>query len=325
MPVERDYVFPELHAGMDHEHYDWSPLNVGRAVLRWPENARVALCVIVTLEHMEWSRPPHSYQISNLAGGYGPGPFPDVTAWSHREYGHRVGVFRILKVLDKYGIKPTIAMDVLTAENYPFLVRHCLSRGDEIIGHGVSVNRMITSRMSEQEERDYIQTSVQALTRATGTIPAGWLGPELGESARTPRVLAELGIRYVCDWVNDEQPYPFKVPQGEGLRPAPTQSRQLYALPITLPLDDVNALWDRRIDIERYREMIKETFDTLYDEGAANGRLLVLHLHPWLMGQPFRIGYLDAALDYIMQRQGVWAASGAEIIDWYRRNRPGAQ
>jgi peptidoglycan/xylan/chitin deacetylase (PgdA/CDA1 family) len=311
MPVERDYVFPELHAGMDHEHYDWSPLNAGRAALRWPENARVALCVIVTLEHMEWSRPPNSYQIPNLAGGYGPSPFPDVTAWSHREYGHRVGIFRVLKVLDKYGIKPTIAMDVLTAENYPFLVRHCLGRGAEIIGHGISVNRMITSRMSEREEQDYIQTSVQALSRATGQTPVGWLGPELGESTRTPRVLAACGMRYVCDWVNDEQPYAFKVLQGE-----------LYALPMTLPLDDVNALWDRRIDIDRYREMIKETFDTLYDEGATNGRLLVLHLHPWLMGQPFRTGYLDAALSHIMQHQGVWAATGSEIIDWYRRNRP---
>jgi allantoinase len=314
MPVERDYVFPELHAGMDHEHYDWSPLNASRAVLRWPENARVALCVIVTLEHMEWRRPPNSYQIPNLAGGYGPGPFPDVTAWSHREYGHRVGIFRVLKVLDKYGIKPTIAMDVLTAEHYPFLVRHCLSRGDEIIGHGVSVNRMITSRMSEQEERDYIQTAVQALTHTTGTAPVGWLGPESGESTRTPQVLAEFGIRYVCDWVNDEQPYPVKVPQGE-----------LYALPITLPLDDVNALWDRRIDIDRYRAMITESFDTLYDEGDTNARLLALHLHPWLMGQPFRIGYLDAALGHIRRHQDVWAATGSEIIDWYRRNRPVAQ
>jgi peptidoglycan/xylan/chitin deacetylase (PgdA/CDA1 family) len=313
MPVERDYVFPELRAGMDHNHYDWSPLNATRAVLRWPENARVALCVIVTLEHMEWSRPPDSYQVPNIAGGYGQSPFPDVTAWSHREYGHRVGIFRVLQVLDKYGIKPTIAMDALTAENYPFLVRHCLERGDEIIGHGISVNRMITSRMSEQEERDYIQTSLQALTRATGKTPVGWLGPESGESTRTPQLLAELGLRYVCDWVNDEQPYLLKVPQGE-----------LYALPIALPVDDINALWDRRIDIDRYREMIKETFDTLYDEGATNGRLLVLHLHPWLIGQPFRIGCLDAALGHIMQRQDVWAATGSEIIDWYRSNRPGA-
>jgi peptidoglycan/xylan/chitin deacetylase (PgdA/CDA1 family) len=314
MAVERDYVFPELHTGMDHDHYDWSPLNATRPALGWPGSARVAICVIVTLEHMDWSRPPGSYHPPNLAGGYGPGPFPDVTAWSHREYGHRVGIFRILDVLDKYGIKPTIAMDTLTAENYPFLVRHCRGRGDEIIGHGISVRRMITSQMSESEEREYIQTAVQTLTRTTGAAPLGWLGPEYGESTRTPQLLAELGLRYVCDWVNDEQPYALKVPQGE-----------LHALPIALPVDDINALWDRRIDIDRYREMIKETFDTLYEEGATNGRLLVLHLHPWLMGQPFRIGCLDEALGHIMQHESVWPATGAEIIDWYRSHRPGTR
>jgi hypothetical protein len=124
-------------------------------------------------------------------------------------------------------------------------------------------------------------------------------------------LLAEQGIRYVCDWVNDEQPYPLKVPQGE-----------LYALPLALPVDDINALWDRRIDIDRYGAMITETFETLYEEGATNGRLLVLHLHPWLIGQPFRIGCLDKALGQIMGHQGVWAATGAEIIDWYRAHRP---
>jgi peptidoglycan/xylan/chitin deacetylase (PgdA/CDA1 family) len=168
--------------------------------------------------------------------------------------------------------------------------------------------------MSEHEELQYLQTSVQALTRAAGKPLVGWLGPELGESTRTPRLLAQMGLRYVCDWVNDEQPYALKVPQGE-----------LYALPITLPLDDVNALWERRIDIDRYREMIQETFETLYGEGGRNGRLLVLHLHPWLTGQPFRIGRLAAALDHIMQRPGVWAATGAEIIDWYRSQRPVTQ
>ena len=269
MPAERSYVFPELHQGMDHDHYDWSPQNATRAAIEWPEKTRVALCVIVTLEHMEWGSYPGSYQAPNLAGGYGPGPFPNVTAWSHREYGNRVGIFRVLDVLDKYGIKPTVAMDALTAEHYPFLVRHCMERRCEIIGHGISVNRMITSRMSEEEERAYIRTSMDALIRATGKPPVGWLGPEYGESARTPALLAQSGIRYVCDWVNDEQPYPLKVPEGK-----------LYALPFELPLDDIYALWDRHIDIDRYGEMIKETFDTLYREGANNGRLLVMNLHP---------------------------------------------
>jgi len=315
MDAEHRYVFPEPHYGMDHDHYDWSPLNASRAALKWPRNATVALCVIVNLGHIEWRHPPGSYQPSNLAGGYGLGrPFPDVTAWSHQEYGHRVGIFRVLDVLNKYGIKPTIAMDVLTAENYPFLVRHCLGRGDEIIANGISASQMITARMSEQEEREYLQTSVQALTRAIGKAPVGWLGPEFGESSRTPQLLAQLGIRYVCDWVNDEQPYPLKVPEGE-----------LYALPIALPVDDVNALWDRRIEIDKYKEMIKESFDTLYREGATNGRLLVLHLHSWLIGQPFRIASLDDALGHIMHHQGVWASTGSEIIDWYRRNRPVAR
>jgi peptidoglycan/xylan/chitin deacetylase (PgdA/CDA1 family) len=314
MPVDRRYVLPELTRGMDHGHYEWSPLDARRPVLAWPERARVALCVIVTLEHMEWSRPAGAYQLPNLAGGYGQGPFPDVTAWSHREYGHRVGIFRVLDALDAYGVKPTIAMDALTAEHYPFLVRHCRSRGDEIIGHGISVSRMITSRMSEEDERAYIQTSVASLTHAFGVAPRGWLGPEYGESTRTPALLAQAGILYVCDWVNDEQPYPLKVPAGE-----------LHALPISLPLDDVNALWDRRIDIDRYTAMITETFDTLYREGAHTGKLLVLHLHPWLIGQPFRIGSLEQALRHITRHSAVWSAPGTAIIDHYRRTRAAGQ
>ena len=302
----------ELHFGMDHQHYAWSPFNQKRPVLRWPENARVALCVIVNLEHMEWSPPPGAFQSATLAGGYGAAPFPDVTRWSHREYGHRVGIFRVLDSLERYGIKATVAMDVLTAENYPFLVQHCLSRGCEIIGHGVSVSRQITSNMAEPEEREYIQKSVDALTRATGTASKGWLGPEYGESVRTPQLLAQAGIHYVCDWTNDEQPYPLNTSQGE-----------LLALPVMLPVDDVNALWDRRIAVGRYAEMLKESFDTVYREGAENGRLMVLNLHPWLIGQPFRIRYLNDALGYIMAHEGVWAATGSEIVQWYQNNLPG--
>ena len=168
--------------------------------------------------------------------------------------------------------------------------------------------------MSEDEEREYIRASLDSLTRAFGSAPRGWLGPEYGESTRTPGLLAQAGLRYVCDWVNDEQPYRMNVPEGE-----------LYALPISLPLDDVNALWDRRIDIDRYGAMIKETFDVLYREGAQNGKLLVLHLHPWLIGQPFRIGCLEDALSYIMRREGVWAATGSAIVDGYRRGGPAAR
>lgn len=137
------------------------------------------------------------------------------------------------------------------------------------------------------------------------------LGPEYGESARTPGLLAQAGISYVCDWTNDEQPFPLKTTEGD-----------LLALPVMLPLDDVSALWDRRVTIAKYVEMIKESFDTIYEEGESNGRLMVLNLRPWLSGQPFRVRYLAGALEYIMGHPDVWAATGSEIIDWYRANPP---
>ena len=303
MPAQRRF-------GMDHQHYDWSPLST-RGILRWPGNARLALSVVVALEHMEWMPPEGSFQAANLAGGSAARPFPDYARISHREYGHRVGIYRVLDVLERHGIRPTIAMDALTASNYPYLVRHCLDRGCEIIGHGISVSRMITGNMSEQEERDYIGESLHALTQATGEAPVGWLGPEYGESERTPSLLGEAGIRYLCDWANDEQPYPLKVPVGN-----------LFALPVMLELDDVVAMAHRKVTIDRYAAMLRESFDEMYNDGKENGRALVLSLHPWLIGQPFRIGVLDEALGHMMRRQGVWAASGAEVVDWYRTHPP---
>ena len=303
MPAERRF-------GMDHEHYDWSPMNT-RGILRWPDDARLALSVVVALEHMEWLPPEGSFQADNLAGGSAARPFPDYARVSHRDYGHRVGIYRVLDVLERHGVRPTVALDAMTAANYPYLVRHCLDRGCEIIGHGISVSRMITGNMAEQEERDYIRESLDALTQATGEAPAGWMGPEYGESERTPRLLAEAGIRYLCDWANDEQPYPLKTPEGE-----------LYALPVMLELDDVVAMAHRKVTIDRYSAMLREGFDGLYADGADNGRALVLSLHPWLIGQPFRIGILDDALAHMTRRQGVWAASGTEVVEWYRTHPP---
>ncbi len=237
-------------------------------------------------------------------------PYPDYSRLTHREYGHRVGIFRILEVLQKYGITPTIAIDALTAEHYPYLVQHCRQLGSEFIAHGVAATRMISNDMSVQDEQGYIQTALDTIANATGERPTGWLGPEYGESSRTPSLLAQAGVRYVCDWVNDEQPYRMTTPVGE-----------LFALPMMLELDDVHALWERRVRTPRYGQLLQEGFDRLYTDGAQSGRLLVIHLHPWLMGQPFRIRYLDEALQAMMRRQGVWTARGHEVIDWYRRHQ----
>ena len=299
MPAQRTF-------GMDHPHHEWSPI-ISRPALRWPQDARVALCVVLVLEHMEWQAPEGSFQVANLSGGSAPRAFPDYARLSHREYGHRIGIFRLLDILEQHGVPATVAMDAVTAENYPFLVRHCLDRGCEIIGHGVSVSRMITSNMSEAEEREYIRSSVDSLTRATGTAPAGWLGPEYGESDRTPQLLAEAGLRYVCDWANDEQPFPMT-----------TGDHPFFALPLLYELDDVASVAQRKVTVDDYRRRLTESFDVLHDDGANNGRVLALNWHPWLVGQPFRVGAVDAALGHMMQRGGVWAATGSQIIDWYQ-------
>ena len=303
MPAER-------RPGMDHEHYEWSPIN-RRGAFRWPNGARIALCVVVTLEKMEWEAPPGSFT-TPLAGGLGDRPFPDYARVSHREYGHRVGIFRLLDVLEKHGIPATVAMDAMTAEANPYLVDHCRQRGAEIIGHGISASRMITGRMTEEDEEEYVHSSVETLRQATGAVPKGWLGPEYGESERTPGILARAGVNYVCDWVNDEQPY--RLPTAHG---------DVCALPLLWELDDVNALWDRRLPVDRYARLLQESFDGLYEGSRESGLLMAFNLHPWLTGQPFRVGFLDQALGHMVRRQGVWAATGSQIAEWFTANPPG--
>ena len=292
--------------GMDHEHHEWSPIST-RGKLSWPDNAKVALCVIITLEHTEWEPPEGSFS-ADQAGGLGLRPFPDYPRFSHREYGHRVGIFRVLDTLERLKIKATVAMDTQTAEGYPYLVKHCLDRGCEIIAHGVSGSQMITGNMSIEEEAEFIRSAIDVLKKATGAAPKGWFGTDYGESERTPGLLAQAGIDYLCDWVNDEQPYPM--------------ANGLVALPTMLEMDDLFALSNRRVEIERYCQSLKDGFDVMYRDGAENGRLMTINLHPWLVGQPFRIGYLEEALAHIMGHQGVWSASGSEIIDWFRANPP---
>jgi allantoinase len=286
--------------GQDNPYYDWVPITK-RSKLSWPNSAPVALAVIVNLEHWDWQLPPGE-------PGAAAGPFrPDLAGYSQHEYGNRVGVFRIFKILDKYGIKPTIAMDSVVAENYPFLVKEVQRRNLEVIAHGSTPRRPIDPQMSVDSERAYIRASIDAVAKATGKRPLGWLGPGNQETMNTPNLLAAEGIRYVCDWANDEQPYRMKVQQGE-----------LFSLGVNLDLDDdfIHVTGQRLIT--EYADGIKDTFDALHSEGAKNGRMMVINIHPWIMGWPWRSKYLDLALAHIDQSgTGVWKASGHEIVDWY--------
>ncbi len=288
--------------GMDHGHYVYSALPE-RPPLRWPEGARVAFWVALYLEYWELDPPADALSDPRFVGEFGSFA-PDYRSYSQREYGNRVGIFRVLEVLDRHGLRATVAANASVCARYPYLVEACLSRGWEFAAHGSHATRMISSAMDEAEERAHIAETLAAVERASGRRPKGWIGQDFGESAATPRLLAEAGLDYVADWPNDDQPYLMS-----GARP-------LVSIPNQAEWDDVQLLWLRRVAMPRYPDLVAEAFDTLHDEGAHSGRIFGLGIHPWVLGQGHRIRYLDEALERIGGRDGVWQASAGEIADW---------
>jgi peptidoglycan/xylan/chitin deacetylase (PgdA/CDA1 family) len=292
----------------ENPYYSWSPIAY-RPKLQWPDGARVALGVLLTLENLDWY-PPAGARIPSIVQRQRPGVYPavpDIDSISQPEYGNRVGVFRVLDVLDRHGITPFVAMDVAVAERSPFLVEHLRARGVEFVGHGLSSEQMITEAMTEADERRLIADTLARLSALTGERIRGWHGSEYGESSRTVRLLAEAGLDYVLDWPNDEQPTPMQVPAGE-----------LTNVPVAFELDDVFGFVMHVQTPPQLQQLMVDAFDRLYLDGADSGRLLVLNVHPWLTGQPYRIKYLDAALNHMCGHAAVWKATGAEIVDWYR-------
>ena len=285
----------------DRPPHDTSSI-VLRPLLRWPGGARLALSVVVSAEYYEMQPAAANFIPANVPGGFGRAPYPDFRAFSQREYGNRVGVFRVIEALERFAVPATAAIDANVAKRYPYVVEQFRKRNTEIAGHGHAVTDVITNQMTEADERTYIGSALDMLERVGGARPIGWHGPEYGESERTPALLAELGISYVLDWPNDEQPFLMGTPSGA-----------LVSLAMALELDDVVTMWHRRVSGERWRQAISEALDQLLADGPNGGRHLILNLHPWLIGHPHRIGYLEDVLADIRQRDGIWLASASKI------------
>jgi allantoinase len=292
---------------MDHGQYAWSPI-VGRERLTWPNGARIAVAFVISLGHYEADVPSGAFDPPTHRSPLRVMPPPDYPTVTHREYGHRVGMFRLFELFDAHAIRATAAVDALTAQGYPQLLTECRRRGWEVIAHGVGQRRAITAEMSEADERAYIRAALDAVAGVADAMPKGWLSPEQSESTRTPGLLAELGVEYLCDWANDDQPYLV----GRGDRP-------LVSLPLMQEISDVNLHWNRRVMMAQWAALVCDAFDTLYREGLDSGRLFVLPLHPWCIGQPFRVKYLDHVLAHMKKHDEVWTTTGGEIAAWYRR------
>ncbi len=287
--------------GYDHSHYDWKP-STKRAPIDWPEGAKIAVSAYVYLEYMELDPPADAVADPRFAGALG-SFYPDFQNYSRREFGNRVGIFRVLDILERYGFRVTICANAMAAARYPYIVERCLNAGHRFAAHGWSLNRMLSSKMNDTEERQHIADCLGSLERSLGFKPVGWAGQDYGESERTPQLLADAGLDYVLDWPNDDEPYMMHT------------TPSLVSLPNQSEWDDAQLFAVRRVDSWRYPEIIGSAFDQLASEG---GRMLGLGVHPWIFGQAHRIKYLEQAVEIIAKGSGVWFAHAEDIANSYR-------
>jgi peptidoglycan/xylan/chitin deacetylase (PgdA/CDA1 family) len=260
---------------------------VDRPPVKWPNGARVAVWVIPNVEHFH-------IEIGNQA--------PDIRNHSRRDYGNRVGVWRIMEVLTRHNVRGTVALNAEVGRFYPRIMEAMAELKWELMGHGLT-NSVVLTGLSKEHETGVI-AETRAVIEQWGQKMRGWLGPGLTETWHTLDLLREHGVEYVCDWVNDDLPY--------------RMNNGLYSIPYSIELNDMPLFNNPSIDIDEFYRRICETFDVLHDEAAKNGRVMAIALHPFLIGAPHRIRTLDRALGYIAAHGGVWFATGSEIIDAYR-------
>ncbi len=283
---------------MNNPRYDYLPI-INRKKIVWPNDGRIALWVAPNIEYFHFDMPIR---------GSGSNHAPDVPGYTLRDYGSRVGVFRIMEVLDKYGIRASVLLNAEVCEQHPPIIEEGNKRQWEWLGHGMT-NSISMLDYPVEEERNVIRKVKDIITSATGKPPKGWLGPGLGETFNTPDHLAAEGFEYVCDWGGDEQPLPLRVKSG-----------RMIVVPYELGVNDIRVFIREGHTPEQYHRMVCDHFDTLYRDSVTGGRVLCLPLHPFVIGMPYRIKYLEKALDYICSHDGVWRTTGWEIAEWYYRH-----
>ena len=289
--------------GMDHDLYRYSALP-HRAPLRWPGGAPVAAWVVLYLEYWELATPPGDHRAPGVHGHWGHF-FPDYRTYSYREYGNRVGFFRVLECLDRHAVPVTVAANSSALTRYPELVEECLRRGWEIVPHGSHATRMITSAMTEAAERAVIAEAIARVRAVTGLPPRGWIGQDCNESTRTPSLVAQAGLEWLSDWPNDEQPYWMTV------------DPPIVSIPQQPEWDDVQMLWLRQLSMTRYPVIVRDALEALAADGRHNARTLCLGVHPWLLGQAHRIRYLDEVLQTLATSPEVWMTTASAIAAAY--------
>jgi len=274
--------------------FPYIPVN-RRPKITWPGGARVAV----------WVSPNFEAFALDEKMPVGKGKIPDVMYWSLRDYGARVGVFRVMDVLSQRGIRASVMLNSEVCDVYPEIIEDALKLDWEFLGHNESNTRPLNDIPPDDEQR-VIRDSLARIEKATGKRPRGWLGSGVQETWNTLDYLADEGLRYVCDWVNDDQPY--MIDAGD---------KQLVSLPYSMEINDRPAFDRYYRSSDEFELMIRRQFDVLYREGAESGRVMSISVHPFIIGVPHRIWALESGLDYIAGHDDVWFATGEEIVDHY--------
>ena len=283
---------------MDNELYSYSPI-IGRPRIDWPDGKRLAFWIGLNIEHYELDKPSTSLFPGTAA------LVPDPLNFGWRDYGPRVGIWRMMEAFDELGLRASVMLNSDVCAAYPQIIEAGTKRGWAWLAHGKN-NSIFQTGMSPDEERAYLSDVVGTIEAATGTRPKGWLGPALTETLHTPEILAELGLTYVCDWCCDDQPFPLNVRSGPML-----------SMPYSIEVNDIPLFVGKSLSGEDFYRIVVDQFDVLYAEAESSGRVMSLGLHPFIVGLPFRHPYLKRALEYIMSHDGVWATTSDEIADWY--------
>ncbi len=301
--LDDDYLqYPQRSYGMDHDRYKWTMLQNRKAV-EWPQGKKIALWVQVGLQFFPLNQKGVPFKVP---GGMTK-PYPDLRHYSLRDYGNRVGIYRFFKAFDRYGIVPTFAMNTRLAERLPYLVGTLKERKNEIICHGYDMDSLHYGGQRYAKEETLVKNALDGLRNLTGQEISGWISPAKNESGNTPDILAANGIHYFCDWANDDMPYDFTTKNGN-----------LIAMPLSTQLEDYFIINNNLHSAEDWADQVEDAIDFLLQESnTGGGRVLGLNIHPWVLGQPHRIQYLERVLEKLSGHPAVWSTdAGAIATAW---------
>jgi peptidoglycan/xylan/chitin deacetylase (PgdA/CDA1 family) len=285
---------------LPRDRCDYSAI-VDRTPLKLPGNARVIFWTIVNLEVWDIARPMARQVIPAPTGQV---LLPDVPNWSWHEYGMRVGVWRFFELFRRLGIRPTLAINARVCEDYVRVAEQAKTDGWEFMGHAYEQGPI----HKVDDQAAMIKRTIDVIERFTGAPPLGWLGPGLTQTLETPDLLTAAGIKYIGDWVYDDEPTAIRTANGP-----------LVTLPYTVETNDIPMMLVQHHQADYLTQRTIDQFDRLYAEGAERAKIVALAIHPYISGQPHRIKYLERIYKYIAGFDGVLHWNGPRILDWYEK------